>query len=160
MSHVSKERHEWLVKDEVLPTLDFIDFGTYIYFIKGKQVKSTKKGTTRSARLLEIVYIDICGPFSLSNISGEKYFITFIDDFSCYSYIHLIKEKSNALNVFKIFKVGVENQLYGKIKVVRFDRCSEYYGKHDEIDHNLGIFTRLLQENGIIAHYTMLGTTQ
>ena len=63
LSHVSKERHESLVKDEVLPTLDFIGFGTCIYFIKGKQVKSTKKGTTRSTRLLGIVYIDIVDHF-------------------------------------------------------------------------------------------------
>ena len=57
----------------------------------------------------EIIHTYICGPFSLFGLSRKKYFITFIDDFLDYGYIFLIKEKSNALNVFKIFNVEVEN---------------------------------------------------
>jgi len=33
---------------------------------------------------LELIHTDICGPLDVSSFSGEKYFITFIDDFSCY----------------------------------------------------------------------------
>jgi hypothetical protein len=57
-------------------------------------------------------------------------FITFTDDFSCYGYIYPIKERSEALEKFKIFKAEVENQHDRKIKVVRSDRGGEYYGKH------------------------------
>ena len=39
---------------------------------------------------------------------GEADFITFIDDYWRYGYVYLIKEKSEALNVFKIFKAEVE----------------------------------------------------
>lgn len=65
-----------------------------------------------------MIHTDICGPFPPC-ISGEKYFITFIDDFSRYGYLYLIKEKSDALSLFQIFKAEVENQLDRKIKVVR-----------------------------------------
>lgn len=61
------------------------------------------------------------------------------------------------MNAFKIFKVEVENQLDGKIKVLRSNRGGEYYGKYDETTCNLGPFIKFLQENGIITQYTMSG---
>ena len=58
----------------------------------------------------------------MKSVDGYDSFITFIDDYSCYGYIYPIKERSEALDKFKIFKVEVENQHNLKIKVVRFDR--------------------------------------
>ena len=37
-------------------------------------------------------------------MGGFKYFITFIDDFSCYGHVELIHEKSDSLEAFKAFK--------------------------------------------------------
>jgi hypothetical protein len=45
-----------------------------------------------------------------------------MDDYSCYGYIYLIKERSESLDKFKIFKTEVENQHNIKIKIVRPDR--------------------------------------
>jgi hypothetical protein len=83
-----------LVKDKVLPNLDFTDFGVCVDCIKGKQTKHTKKGATRIGGLLEIVHTSIYGPFDSPSFSREKYFITLIDDFSRYCYIYLLHEKS------------------------------------------------------------------
>ena len=68
-------------------------------------------GASRAIELLECILIDIWGPYPTPTINGHKYFITFIDEFSRYSYVYLIHEKSEALNVFKIYKAEVENQL-------------------------------------------------
>ena len=43
---------------------------------------------------------------------------------------------------------------------MRSNRGGEYYGKYDETGHNLGPFARFLQDNGIIAQYTMPGMPQ
>ena len=92
--HISKERMKRLVKDGILPNLDFTDLDVCVDCIKGKQTKHTKKGAT-SGELLEIVvHTDICGPFNLPSFGKEKYFISFIDDFSRYCYIYLLHEKS------------------------------------------------------------------
>jgi hypothetical protein len=40
-----------------------------------------------------------------------------------------IRERSEALDKFKVFKTEVENQHDTKIKVVRSDRGGEYYGR-------------------------------
>ena len=81
--------------------------------------------------ILELIHTDICGPFPMVSWNDQQYFISFIDDFSCYGYLYLIHEKSQSLEVFKSFKVEVENQLNEMIKNVRSDRGGEYYGKYD-----------------------------
>ena len=94
LGHISKERIQRLVKDGILENLDFTDLEVCVECIKGKQTKNTKKGSTRSTNLLEIIHTNICGPFITSCFGGEKYFIAFIDDFSRYGYIYLLNEKS------------------------------------------------------------------
>lgn len=81
LGHVSKERMQFLVKQNVLPTLDFSDLTYCIECIKGKFVKKKKKTTVRSTGLLNLIHTDICGPFK-ETISGCRYFVTFIDDHS------------------------------------------------------------------------------
>ena len=46
--------------------------------------------------------------------------------------MYLIREKSEALDVFEIYKAKVENQLNWRIKSVRSDRSGEYYGRFTE----------------------------
>ena len=67
--------------------------------------------------MLECIHSDIRGPYSIPTINGHKYFISFIDDFSRYSYVYLIREKSETLDVFKIYKAEIENHLIGELKV-------------------------------------------
>ncbi|GJZ21613.1 putative RNA-directed DNA polymerase [Tanacetum coccineum] len=63
LGHISKDRMQRLIKEEILHHLDFLDFNQCVECIKGKFVKTIKKGSTRSRHLLEIIHTDICGPF-------------------------------------------------------------------------------------------------
>jgi hypothetical protein len=83
---------ERLVKESILPPLEFSDFEQYIDCIKGKYVKQIKKNAKRSAGILEIIHTDICGPFPIASVDGYDSFITFTDDYSHYGYIYPIKE--------------------------------------------------------------------
>ena len=60
----------------------------------------------------------------MKSVDSYDSFITFIDDYSRYGYIYPIKERSEVLDKFEIFKAEVENQHNLKIKIVRFDRRS------------------------------------
>ena len=159
LGHISRDRMTRLVKDEVLPHLDFSDFKKCVECIKGKMTKGNKKGATRSTGLLELIHTDIGGPFP-SGIGGHKSFITFIDDYSRYMYLFLINEKSESLEMFKTFKAEVENQLDRKIKVVRSDRGGEYYGRHTDVGQAPGSFFDFCKDHGIIIQYNMSGTPQ
>nr|GEZ14704.1 hypothetical protein [Tanacetum cinerariifolium] len=57
---------------------------------------------------------------------GASYFITFIDDYSRYGYVYLLKHKHEVFETFMVFKNEVENQLGKKIKALRSDRGGEY----------------------------------
>ena len=54
-------------------------------------------------------------------MDGYDSFITFIDDYFRYGYIYPVKERTKALDEFKIFKAEVENQHNLKVKIVRSD---------------------------------------
>ncbi|CAL2240845.1 unnamed protein product [Prunus armeniaca] len=150
-----------LNKENLLPALNHHDKDSVcIECVKGKLTNLRKKGATRSEKLLEIIHTDICGPFPTQTHDGFKYFITFTDDFSRYGYVYLISEKSKALDMFKVYKAEVENQLDSKIKVVRSDRGGEFYGRFDEKGRNPRPFAKFLQEEGIVAQYTNPGTPQ
>ena len=71
-----------------------------------------------------------------STIQGNKYFITFIDDYSRRSCVYFIKAKSEALDKFLEFKASVENEIGRRIKVLRSDRGGEYLNEKLKITSN------------------------
>ena len=105
----------------------------------------------RAQELLELVHTDLCGPMSTQAKGGYEYFITFIDDYSRYGYVYLMKQKSETFEKFKEFRAEVENQLSKHIKAIRSDRGGEYL---------LGDFKDYLTQNGIVSQLTAPGTPQ
>ncbi|CAL9020349.1 unnamed protein product [Prunus brigantina] len=133
LGHISRERINLLCKESILPPMNHDSQNEIcIECVKGKLTNLRKKGAIGSKGVLELIHTDICGPFPNPTHDGFTYFITFTDDFSRFGHVYLIKEKSSALDMFKIYKAEVENQLNLKIKVVRSDRGGEYYGRFDE----------------------------
>ena len=82
---------------------------------------------------------------------GFSYFITFIDDYSRYGYVYLMRYKSEAFEKFKDFRAEVEKQLGKNIKSLRSDRGGEYLSDK---------FQNYLKENGIVSQWTPPGTPQ
>ena len=90
--------------------------------------------------------------------NGQQYFMMFIDDFSRYDYIYILHEKLQSLNMFKIFKAKVENQLGKRIKKIRSDRGGEYYDRYDGSgEQHARPFVKFLEECSIVEQYIMLG---
>ena len=82
LGHTFIQRTKRLVNDGVLGAPDFTDFETCVDCIKGKQTNMSKKGAKRSSDLLEIIHTNICCPDM--HAYCQKYFISFIDDYSRY----------------------------------------------------------------------------
>jgi Integrase core domain len=135
------------------------DLGLCIECAKGKQTSMRKYIANRMTYVLELIHTDICGSFPTTTRNDHVYFISFIDDYSRYGYIYLIKEKTQALDTFKSFKSEVELQLNKMIKGVRLDRSGEYYGRSDGSGEQRPMhFAKFLEDNGIMPHYTMSGS--
>lgn len=73
-----------------------------------------------------MVYADTYGPISPTSFSKNRYFLLFIDDFNGKTWVYLLKENSEAFEVFKKFKALVENESSYKIKAMQTDREGEF----------------------------------
>ena len=160
LGHISKERLEKLVNNEILSNLDFIDLYISVNCIKGKHTRHSKKEVTRSKQLREIIHTNICGPFDIVSFSKEKYFFTFFEDFSHYGYVYLLHERSQAINCLEIFISQVERQLERKVKIIRSNRDGENYWRYDEKGQRPGPFAMFIENHDIYAQYTMPITPQ
>ena len=79
--------------------------------VQAKQTRKPHKSVERNTQLLELVHSDVCDSSRPLTRAGNKYFVTFIGDFSRYCYVYLIKTKDEVFNKFKTYKTEVENQL-------------------------------------------------
>ncbi|KAL4289934.1 hypothetical protein GQ457_14G000710 [Hibiscus cannabinus] len=72
-----------------------------------KQARTSfqKKAEYRAKHPLKLIHTDICGPITPESFSGKRYFISFVDDFSRKTWVYFLKEKSEAFEAFKMFKV-------------------------------------------------------
>jgi Integrase core domain len=85
--------------------------------------------TSLSQVTFELVHSDVWGPALVDSYNHFKYFIIFIDDFSCTTWIYLLKGKMKFFLCFKDFLNFVENQYNSKIKNFRSDNGTEYVNK-------------------------------
>ncbi|KAK0574097.1 hypothetical protein LWI29_018105 [Acer saccharum] len=58
----------------------------------------------RATECLGLMHTDVCGPMSIQARGGYEYFITFTDDYSRFGYVYLMRHKSDAFDMFKLFK--------------------------------------------------------
>ena len=92
----------------------------------GKSHRLFSHASTLVYSPLELVFTDLWGPSHSTSYSSFKYYLSFIDAFSRYTWIFPIKTKAETMSVFQIFKLSVELQLNTKIKSVQSDWGGEY----------------------------------
>ena len=91
--------------------------------INGKMTRSKFGTRTKAKRLLEIIHTDIAGPITPLTHNEERYFITFVDDFSNYVQVYVIKNKSDALDCFIEYANMVQAKFNLKIAKLKCDNC-------------------------------------
>ncbi|XP_075096171.1 uncharacterized protein LOC142174282 [Nicotiana tabacum] len=113
--------------------------------------KSFKNVTSRKTELLELVHSDLADFKNTISKGGKKYYITFVDDFSRYTKVYLLKSKDEAKSMFLKYKAEVENQLNTKIKRLSSDKGGEYI---------TNILEAFCEKNGIIHEVSTPYTLQ
>src|SRR5258708_37870926 len=86
-----------------------------------------------------------------TTLEGYQYFITFMDDFSCYTHIGFCKSKDEALAVFKAWKAQAKKETGKSLKILHMDGGGEYTSS---------AFNTFLAENGIKREVTNPYTPQ
>ena len=93
---------------------------------QGKNEKQTVPNSERKDKeILEIVHSHACEPMSSSSLNMYVYYVSFIDDFSCKTWIYFLKGKNEVFSKFKEFNALVENHTERKIKTLQSDNGIE-----------------------------------
>ena len=104
------------------------------------------RSTQYATNPLQLIHTDLCGPMLTPSLTGALYFLTFIDDYTHYTVITFLKQKSDALSHFLVYKNLVENQLNKKMKILRSDNGGEFNSKE---------FNNIPQSQGILHQTTI-----
>jgi len=76
--------------------------------VEAKFVKKPFKSvTTRGTKLLELVHSGLADFKNTISKGGKKWYITFVDDFSRYTKVYLLKSKNEAKEMFLKYKAKV-----------------------------------------------------
>jgi hypothetical protein len=84
-----------------------------------------KQRTTQTTKPLLLIHTNLCGPLPTSSRTGNKYILTFINDFTKKTWLCFLAQKSQTLEIFKQFRLLVETSDY-RIESLRSNRGGEY----------------------------------
>ena len=90
------------------------------HFAKQKRL-SFPISTSKSKKCFDLIHVDIWGPYSIPSIHGHKYFVTIVDDYSRYTWIFFLKQKSEVVKVLEHFVIFVQTQFETTIQIIRSD---------------------------------------
>ncbi|CAL9014755.1 unnamed protein product [Prunus brigantina] len=155
LGHVSYHKLSVIMKKSMLKGLPKLDVRTDTVCAGcqyGKAHQLPYEGSKFKAKEpLELIHSDVFGPVKQPSISGMRYMVTFIDDFSRYVWVFFMKEKSDTFSKFKEFKEIVEGEMGKKIICLRTDNGGEYTSNE---------FCQYLRESRIRHQFTCANTPQ
>ena len=106
--------------------------------------KSFKPSTSHAARPGELIHSDIV-QFEVESLNGYRYMISFIDDYSRFIVVYLLKQKSDTFTAFKRFNARFNN-MYGRdIGTLRSDGRSNPKGT----EYHSGAMKQYCEDHGI-----------
>ena len=106
---------------------------------------------SRASRCFELIHSDVWGIAPVVFHAHYKYFVTFIDDFSRFTWVYFLRAKGKVFSVFQRFLALLETQFSASIKVLRSDFGDEYMSNE---------FKVFLQSKGIISQRSCPSTPQ
>ncbi|RVW45849.1 Retrovirus-related Pol polyprotein from transposon TNT 1-94 [Vitis vinifera] len=97
---------------------------------------------SRVSQCFDIIHSDVWGIAPIVSHAYYKYFVTFINDFNCFTWVYFLRAKAEVFSVFKRFLALIETQFSASIKALRSDSSKEYMSNK---------FQDFLQSKGIIS---------
>ena len=73
---------------------------------------------------LQLVHYDVWGPEKTTSLLGFRYFV---DDFSRYTWLYLMKTKNEVQSIFQVFHKMVFTQFGRPLKILRSDNGGGVY---------------------------------
>ena len=93
---------------------------------KHTRVPFPKRLKQRTKSSFKLIHTNIWGPSRTESTLGFRYFITFIDDYSCCTWLFLTKNRAELISIFQKFHAEVRTQFNTSIHILRSDNAKEY----------------------------------
>ena len=110
--------------------------------------------TTR--RPLELLHMDLFGPNAYKSLVGNSYGLVIVDDFSRFTWVFFLNDKSHVQKIFRNFARKAHNQFEVQIKKVHSDNGTGFKNTNVDTFHDVeGIshefsMTYTPQQNGVV----------
>jgi transposase InsO family protein len=119
----------------------------------GKQVgvHHPHKNIMTTDRPLELLHMDLFAPIAYISIGGSKYCLVIVDDYSRFTWVFFLQEKSQTQETLKRFLRRAQNEFGLRIKKIRSDNGTEF--KNSQIEG-------FLEEEGIKHEFSSPYTPQ
>ncbi|KAI3672653.1 hypothetical protein L6452_38750 [Arctium lappa] len=94
----------------------------------GKMKRSSFKSKTESSTssALELIHMDLCGPMRTVSINEKKYLLVIIDDYSRYTWLEFLRNKSNAPELIIAFIKRIQVRLQLPVQTLHSDNGMEF----------------------------------
>jgi len=113
-----------------------------------KSVPNVREGE-RAMEFAEEIHSDLWGPAQTATLGGRQYYISFTDDWSRWTTVCLLKQKSEAFRAYKEFAAWILTHFDKRVECLRSDRGGEYLSE---------AFISYLDENGTERKLTVHDT--
>ena len=95
--------------------------------LQSKMIRvQAREAPPRATKRLQRVYSDMWGLYRHKSLGGNRYFVTFTDEFSRYSELFLMGKKTDVYNIFSVWKLKAEKETDKKVSTIRSDNGGEY----------------------------------
>src|SRR3954468_353466 len=100
----------------------------------GKIAKKHHSAKTimNTTRPLELLHMDLFGPQNYASLGGNKYGPVIVDDFSQYTWVFFLDDKSKVVEIFKTFAKRAHTKYELSPKHIRSDNGTEFKNTHIE----------------------------
>ena len=101
-------------------------FDCHIFPLAKQQKFPFPHSTSISLSCFDLIHADIWGPYSTPFLNGSRYFLTFVDDHSRFTWVYLMTHKSDASSLIQSFFNMILTQFKVSIKVFRIDNGPKF----------------------------------
>src|SRR3954470_2370918 len=94
----------------------------------GKIMKKhhSSKSIMTTTHPLELLHMDLFGPQNYDSLGGNKYGLVIVDDFSRYTWVFFLDDKSKVVEIFKSFTKRAQSEYDLKLKHIRSDNGTKF----------------------------------
>ena len=135
-----------------IPSLMKLDMGLCKNCQIGNMGKTSfKRKNYHFEEVLEIIYIDLCGPIGIERYNEDNFFILFVDDYSRMMTVMYLREKLEAFQKFKWYLARLKKEIGKKLKFLRSNGSGEFISNE---------FNKFFIERGIKRQVSVPGIPQ